>query len=228
MIPSKVRVTSLILKATVFLSVTAGIVISLIPSEDALVKGGSVFMFFTIQSNIAIGIIALIGAVLLLKNPKAGGILFVVQFVGTVSITLTGAVFTVMLAPQLGEHAWKIANILTHVVVPTTAIADFLVIGAYGDIKKKQVFYVIIPPALYVVYAGIAYAAGWEFIEGYNYPYFFLNWGSPAGAFGFADELPYMGCVWWILVLMAFIIAVGFVYLLITGFIKKRFVERRQ
>ena len=52
--------------------------------------------------------------------------------------------------------------------------------------------------------------------------YFFLNWGSPAGAFGFTKGLPFMGCVWWILALLLFLIAVGFVYLLLLGRIKRR------
>ena len=56
-----------------------------------------------------------------------------------------------------------------------------------------------------------------------NYPYFFLNWGSEAGAFGFSDSLPFMGPVWWILILLAFLIIVGFVYLLIADAIRRRF-----
>ncbi|MBP5194169.1 MAG: hypothetical protein J6126_05515, partial [Clostridia bacterium] len=51
--------------------------------------------------------------------------------------------------------------------------------------------------------------------------YFFLNWGSPAGAFGFTDELPFMGCVWWILALLVLLLVVGIVYLLILDGIKK-------
>ncbi len=46
--------------------------------------------------------------------------------------------------------------------------------------------------------------------------YFFLNWGSPAGAFGFTDELSYMGSAWWIPALFVFLIIVGFVYLAIA------------
>ena len=70
----------------------------------------------------------------------------------------------------------------------------------------------LIPPLLYVIYAGIGYLRGWDFAGRQPYPYFFLNWGSAAGAFGFTKELPYMGCVWWILILLAFLIAVGWCY----------------
>ena len=76
---------------------------------------------------------------------------------------------------------------------------------------------------LYAIYAGIGYARNWQFAEGYNYPYFFLNWGSPAGAFGFTDELPYMGCAWWILGLFLALLIVGMLYLLILDGLKKVF-----
>ena len=66
-----------------------------------------------------------------------------------------------------------------------------------------------------------AYAAkdrfmGWQFAEGYNYPYFFLNWGSPAGAFGFTKGLPFMGTGWWILALLIFLLAVARCYLAVN------------
>ena len=62
-----------------------------------------------------------------------------------------------------------------------------------------------------------------QFAEGYNYPYFFLNWGSPAGAFGFTDALPYMGCAWWILALFCALLIVGMLYLLLLDGLKKLF-----
>ena len=144
-----------------------------------------------------------------------------IKFVGTISITLTGVVFGFVLAPTLGAHAWSLPNTLTHLVVPVAAVIDFFVIAATAGIKRKNVFYVIIPPILYAIYAGIGYVKGWEFSEGINYPYFFLNWGSPAGAFGFTNELPFMGCAWWILTLLVFLIIIGYCYLVIADLIGK-------
>ena len=100
----------------------------------------------------------------------------------------------------------------SHVVVPAAAIIDFFVVVSGNRIDRKNVNYVIIPPLLYAIYARIGYIRGWEFAKGQNYPYFFLNWGSPAGAFGFSKELPYLGCIWWILILLVFLIAVGWCY----------------
>lgn len=227
-IPSKTRTVSLLLKLTVLLSATLGVLLSAHAAKSTFMGGGRVFMFFTIQSNIAVALIALIGAILLLSKARPGRVWPVIQFVGTVSITLTGVVFTLILAPTMGEAAWNAQNVLTHVVVPATAIADFLVTGAYGVIRKSSVVYVILPPGVYAGYAGVGYAAGWEFVNGSNYPYFFLNWGSSAGAFGFSDELPFMGCVWWILVLLLFLIAVGYVYLLLVDRIRAALTKKNR
>ena len=213
---------SFVLKLIVILSAAVGTVISACAGRSSFMGGSRVFMFFTIQSNIAIAILCAAGAVLLMRNRTAGNAGHVVKLVGTVSITLTGVVFVLLLAPILGNRAWNIQNTLTHVVVPIAAIADFFVAASGAGLKRRSVIWVIIPPMLYAIYAGIGYVRGWEFIKGQNYPYFFLNWGSPAGAFGFTKGLPYMGCVWWILVLLLFLLAVGWGYVALANRLGKR------
>ncbi len=221
-IPSKSRTLSIVLKTLTFVSAAAGVIITATSSAGTFMGGSRVFMFFTIQSNIAIALVAFVGGVLLLGKAKIGRVWQVIKFVFTVSITLTGAVFTFVLAPTLGNHAWNFQNVLTHVVVPIAAIADFFVVGPFGRLKKRDVFFIVLPPLAYVIYAGIGYVLGWEFLEGIRYPYFFLNWGSPVGAFGFMSGLPYMGTVWWILALLAGLLIVGFLYLIIIDWIKKK------
>ena len=221
MIGVKAKAISLFLKCAVIISAAVGVILSAIAGAQSFMGGGRVFMYFTIQSNIAIALVCAVGAALLLRNRPFKEIWYVVKYVFTVSITLTGVVFCFVLAPTLGKYAWSLQHVLTHVAVPIAAILDFFVTGRYGGIKKRSVIFVTIPPLLYAVYTGIAYAAGWEFSEGKTYPYFFLNWDSPAGAFGFARELPYMGCAWWIMLILVMLLAVGYVYLLILDFMKK-------
>ena len=224
--PPKVRALSYLLKCAVIVSAAVGIAMSAGAGRKAFMGGGRVFMYFTIQSNIAAALISLAGAVLMMKN-RAGDRWLAVQFIGAVSITLTGIVFCFVLAPVLGARAWSLPNVLTHVAVPLAAVADFFVAGAYGRVARKTVFLGLLPPLAYAVYAGVGYAAGWEFSDGVRYPYFFLNWGSPAGAFGFTDGLPYMGCVWWILAIFLFLLAVGRGYLAILERIRGRLDGRR-
>ncbi|MBQ8136669.1 MAG: Pr6Pr family membrane protein [Clostridia bacterium] len=222
MIGTKSRVVSLCLKGIVIFSAAVGVILSAISGAQAFMGGGRVFMYFTIQSNIVIALVCAIGAILLLRNRPVSDRWYLVKYVFTVSITLTGVVFCFVLAPTLGKYAWSLQHVLTHVVVPVAAIVDFFVTGKAGSIKKRSVPFVTIPPLLYAIYTGIAYAEGWEFSAGKAYPYFFLNWGSPAGAFGFTKELPYMGCAWWILLILVLLLAVGYGYLLILGLIKRK------
>ena len=222
MIGTKAKVLSLFLKCVVVVSAAVGVILSAIAGTHAFMGGSRVFMYFTIQSNIAIALVCAVGAVLLLRNQPIKDIGYLVKYVLTVSITLTGVVFCFVLAPTLGKYAWNRQNVLTHVIVPIAAIVDFFVTGRYGSIKKRSVVFVTIPPLLYAIYTGIAYAAGWEFSKGVHYPYFFLNWGSPAGAFGFRNELPYMGCAWWILLILVILLAVGYGYLFLLDVMKKR------
>ena len=216
------KAISFILKIIVFVSAILGTFLSAYAGRHSFMGGSRVFMYFTIQSNIAIAIICAAGLIGLFRNKSVSDLWWVIKFVGTVSITLTGAVFCFVLAPTLGNAAWNLQNILTHVVVPVAAIIDFFVVGVSSDIKKRNTFWVIVPPILYAVYAGIGYVENWQFAEGYNYPYFFLNWGSPAGAFGFTNTLPFMGTAWWILALLLFLICVGCCYLAISNCINKK------
>ena len=219
---SKVRsCISYTLKIIVVLSAAVGVFLSAYAGRNSFMGGSRVFMYFTIQSNIAVALISLIGCCLMLTKKKVGEAWHVILFVGAVAITLTGVVFGFVLAPTLGVNAWNVQNTLTHVVVPIAAVADFLIVAYGEDIRKKNVIYVIIPPVLYAIYAAIGYVRGWDFALGINYPYFFLNWGSPAGAFGFTKEMPYMGTAWWILALLIFLIIVGCCYLMIININRK-------
>ena len=204
------------LKLIVILSAAAGTLMSALAGRNTFMGGSRVLMYFTIQSNIAIALICAAGLGFLLRDRPAGRAWYTVKLVGTVSITLTGVVFTFVLAPTLGKWAWSIQNVLTHVVVPAAAVADFFVTAPGAGLRRKSVIWVLLPPLLYTIYAGIGYVRGWEFARGQNYPYFFLNWGSPAGAFGFSDRLPYMGCVWWILTLLLFLLAVAWLSLAVA------------
>lgn len=207
------------LKIIVIVSALLGTFLSAYAGRHSFMGGSRVFMYFTIQSNIAMAIICGIGLYLIKKDSNVSRTWYIIKFVGTVSITLTGVVFGFVLAPTLGAYAWNIQNTLTHVVVPVVSVIDFFVIAPQARISKKNVFYVVIPPILYAIYAGVGFVKGWEFADGINYPYFFLNWGSPAGAFGFTKEMPYMGSAWWIIVLLLFLIVVGYCYLALAELI---------
>ena len=215
------KIISYILKAIIIISATVGTYLSALGSIEAFMGGETVFMYFTIQSNIAIAIVSLIG-IYFLATSKSNYAWSVIKFVFTISITLTGIVYTFVLAPSMGNETWNIQNVLTHVVVPICSIIDFFIVGRSLYIKNRDVLYVVIPPLLYAIYAGIGYVLNWRFSSTTNYPYFFLNWGSKAGAIGFTNELPFIGVIWWILLLFIFLILVGLLYIKVLNTIKKK------
>ena len=221
-ISPKRKIISLALKLTVIVCAVTGTLMSAGSARNVFMGGSRALMYFTIQSNILIALICLIGACLLLRKKPPGKAWAVVKLAGTVAITLTGAVFAVMLAPLMGNKAWSLTNTLTHLVVPLAAIADFFAVVSGTRIERKNVIWVLVPPFLYVIYAAVGFVNNWDFARGQNYPYFFLNWGSPAGAFGFSDQLPYLGCVWWILILCLFLLAAARAYLALADRIGRK------
>ena len=208
------KITSLILKSIVIVAAIVGVVMQVVEAQAAM-------LYFTIQSNIWIATACLVGFVLILLKKQIRGWMYSTKLIFTVSITLTGVVYCSMLAPFLGAMAYSLSNTLLHVIVPVASVADFLVYDCV-QYKKWECVTVTIPPFYYLAFAGIGYALNWEFLDGYNYPYFFLDWGSPAGAFGFSSESPYMGVFYYILILLAFVIGVGALYIFLARLIHRR------
>jgi len=142
-------ILSLLLKCAVIFSAALGVYISARASSQTFMGGNRVYMYFTIQSNIAIALICLIGGIrMALNKPQTRGWM-IIQFMGAVAISLTGLVFCFILTPTLGKYAWGLANVLTHVIVPIAAVADFFFSGARGCLTKRDAVYGLLPPLAY-------------------------------------------------------------------------------
>lgn len=206
------RILSLLLKAVIMIAAVWGISLCAF-DMNAFMGGKTVWLYFTIQSNVWIAVTALLGLVMMFQDRRVmPRWMSVLQLMMTVSITLTGLVYCFMLAPLMGEQAFNLTNILTHVLVPAAAVVDFFVCARRLNLRGADTWYVIIPPIYYLGFASIGYVANWQFGPGVNYPYFFLNWGSPAGAFGFSDSLPYMGVMYYVLLMLVFLLLIGRLY----------------
>ena len=205
------KITSLILKSIVFLSAAIGVILQAVADYKLL-------LYFTLQSNIWIAATCAVGFALMLLNKPISKWMYSVKLIFTVSITLTGVVYCSMLAPYMGAEAYSLSNTLMHVVVPLAAVADFFVCPCNVRYRWWECFTVTIPPFYYLGFAGIGYALNWDFgFGGQNYPYFFLNWGSPAGAFGFSAESPYIGVFYYVLILLVFVVGMGALYIALAN-----------
>ena len=237
----KKTIFSIILKILTFLFVTLGIILC-ITSADSFMGGAKIlFKYFTIQSNIFIGICSVVLAFKLIKSLKAGRYelshideVFHIMF--TVSITLTGIVYCFVLLPvalssdpSSGEMMLAPQQLMLHVIVPVLSVADLLFFTRPTTYKflTKDIFLSVIPPLYYLGFSRVGYVLNWDFGEGNNYPYFFLNYASPAGFFGFTGNPPYfMGVFWWILAILAFILIISKIYTLIINTASKRYVNK--
>lgn len=217
----KSKISSKLKLLTVFL-VVSGISLNFI---NAKAEGYSHFskrlMYFTTQSNIWIASVF----VLILVSPyvkkwknnkKLIDVLHILRYVFTVSITLTGFVFCAILAPGAKNdsyNAWTLGSLFVHVFVPVISIADFLIDDYIITIHKKHIMLTAIPPLLYVLMSSILFFLNVDFGRGDPFPYFFLNYSSPAGFFGTSDEMPYIvGSFYWLIFLLLLIIGMGAFY----------------
>ncbi|HKM10598.1 MAG TPA: hypothetical protein VJY86_03190 [Bacilli bacterium] len=202
----KRNIISLVLKALLATISFNGVLLSYL-------QGGSfswhIFLYFTIQSNIWIGIISIIVFIFLAidmayRKISINRCFNIFEFIFTVSILITGIIFTTVLVPTMGKNAWSISNILTHLIAPILAVTDFLFNKRRYSLRKWDIFYPLIPLGYYLLFSLLGFFFQWDFGSGNNYPYFFLNYASPSGVFGFSNQLPYfMGSFYWIVLIIA-------------------------
>ena len=178
-------------------------------------------LYFTSESNIWIALSCL--SILLLPYFKGvsnitrvKNSLYVLKYVFTVSITLTGFIFCAVLAPGAENdnyNAWTVANVMTHVIVPILSVADFFIDGYRIKLSKIHMVYTAVPPFLYLIFASVLGFFNVDFGRGDPFPYFFMNYKSPAGIFGTSDVMPYkIGSFYWIVFMLLVILSISALY----------------
>ena len=186
--------SSFFLKCVAISASIIGVFISLFTTQlDGYSHWGTRFLYFTNLSNLWIGF-TLLAIVLLpflkkIDQEKWQNRLYLLKYIFTVSITITGLVFCFLLAPFADEsyRPWSLTSILVHVISPLTSVADFFVDERKLEWKKRHLFYPLIPPLCYFIFALILGACNVDFGRGEPFPYFFLNFKGEAGLFGFVN-----------------------------------------
>ena len=219
------------LKVAILLSALGGVVLSLFYAErDGYSHWSKRLLYFTGLSNIWIGIcvlIILIAPFIKALNTDFGkDVLYVLRYIFTVSITVTGIVYCFILAPfaEEGEfNPWTLSNVLTHVVAPLLTLVDFFIDEYKLRLTKEHIAFTAIPPLMYFVFSSILNLLGVDFGRGDDYPYFFLNLKSPAGIFGFSDTPPFViGSFYWILLFLFMVYSIALPLALVNNKIIKK------
>jgi len=162
--------------AATALCVAAGIVIQLFVSAagtgffggSPLNRALNVFAFFTIQSNVIVGVACL----LLVVNPERSSAVFAVfRLTGVVAITVTFVVFHVALSRLLDLDTWaQTANQLQHTVVPVLAVVGWLAFGPRGLTSARVARLTVVFPLLYIIFTLVRGPLASDF-----YPYPFVD-----------------------------------------------------
>ena len=175
--------------------------------------------YFTVQSNLWVAFTFLALLLFRFYRGKKKDVferrLYLFKYIFTVSITTTGLIFCLLLGPFADEsyHPWSSSSLLTHLFTPLLCIADFFVDERRVRFTTRHCFLALLPPLFYFTLAGIMGFFQFDFGRGVSYPYFFLNFRSPAGVFGFSRVFPFfIGSAYWFLLFGALTYVLSFSY----------------
>lgn len=111
-----------------------------------------VFKYFTVDSNLFVGISSLI--YLLSKNKKSK-IVSILKLSSTTSITITFLVTLLFLAPFNTYpfiEFYKNSNLFFHFLIPVCSIITFLFFDGCSKVLRKDLLWNLIPMLLYFIY----------------------------------------------------------------------------
>ncbi len=115
------------------------------------------YYFFTVDSNILMGIMAFVFAIyeyLLLKKRKKEipKYIYILKYMFTVSVALTFLTTALYLAPfsEAGYYPFFAnSNLFFHLIVPLLSIITFVFFENNSNIKYKETYYGLIPMLIY-------------------------------------------------------------------------------
>jgi len=127
-----------------------------------------VLSFFTVQSNILSGFSS---AQLARKPNRDGRIWRAVRLASLVGITVTGIVYSTVLAKVHEPHGWQetSTNTIFHYIVPIMMVVGWLLFGPRPRIERRTIALALLLPAAWLGYI-LAYGAITKW-----YPYPFLD-----------------------------------------------------
>jgi hypothetical protein len=127
-----------------------------------------VFSFFTVLSNLLSGIVS---AQLAVRPDRDGPVWRVIRLAALVGITVTGIVYSTVLAQihQPNGLSETLVNVLVHYVVPIMMVVGWLAFGPRPRIDTTTILWSLLYPASWMAYTLIR-GAIWKW-----YPYPFVD-----------------------------------------------------
>lgn len=169
-------------------------------------------LYFTVMSNLAIAgfhLYLLYAERRELRDPsyQIPQSMHTLNFVLTISITLTFSVFFVLLMPEYGISAlWFPGSLATHLIAPIAAILDYIFFEKSHIKHGFTLLYTLIPPYAYVALTLVLSRLGVRYAHGEIVPYYFLNY-EKLGWLRFSEAGP--GVIYWILIISVVMLGIG-------------------
>lgn len=137
------------------------------------------FIYYTIQSNIFCFVFFFIIVLLTIFNKlKKNNLYYTLKGMCTMSITITMLIYQFVISKNYGVEIYatnELACVLAHLVIPILVIGDYIVFGEKGNLKKSYPFIWSLTLIFYVIFNIIYVLLGGKFIDGTNYPYYYMN-----------------------------------------------------
>lgn len=216
---NKNTIASFIVKIALIVGVIIGVIASL--NQEGFFNPKH-FLYYTIQSNLEIGIICLFVIIFTLtKSKEVPNIVYTIKFIFTVAITLTGLVFNFILYPQslsanYNINPFSLSNFFTHTFVPIVSLIDFFAFDYKLKITNKTFLLGLITPLLYFFFVMICTVVGITFSGNRLVPYFFLDYKENTW---FQLGNGKIGVFYWVIIQSIIVLLISFV---LTFFMKKR------
>lgn len=133
--------------------------------DTTAARAANVFAFFTILSNLLVGVVHLLLAV---RPERDGPVWRVLVLDAVVAIAVTGVVYNLVLAATTeprGLH--EVANVLCHMVTPLVAVVGWLLFGPRGRVTRGVV---LLSAAYPLVWLAVTLVRG-AVLDWYPYPF---------------------------------------------------------
>ncbi len=183
------RIVALLFRTSILIVIVLGLLNNFGVFRGTFTWGA--LMFYTVQSNI-LGLVLF--CILLFrtirditqKGPRGpAGYFARFEFVCTVNLLLTLAVYWLLLAPQpfaMTENSsiWSFANLSVHLIAPLGCLIDYILFTKSKKLKYPDVYKVLIFPFAYLAFASIAGLLGYTYHPATgatsHYPYPFMDY----------------------------------------------------
>lgn len=200
---NKRQIISIISNSLIFLLVLSSIIwifsVTEYGEDALLINGWEMLKFFTVESNIFIGISSLLSLLFIIKGNTPNWIK-IIKYVATSTVAVTFLTVMFYLGPTLGYLAMlSDANLFLHLITPVLAIVHlFFFEEKIENLKFITTIHTAIPVTIY----GLVYLLNLYFHNGYGqskYDWYYF------GAFG----IGYGVLIYFSMIVLSYLIGIG-------------------